>query len=381
MVALPGVTARSLRSARAEELYVTAVPAPARSPGRQARELYAALRGVLAGSGARILAERVFATRSAMPAVQAERRSALGDLDDGVPPTRIVAAAGRTGPLAGVWVHAVASERPPTPLSCRGLDARARGRELRIGEDRWLTLGELSGGNGAGPREQARRMFDCAGCFLRHAGADMRSVARTWLWLKDVCAWYADLNAVRTAFFKREGLIAGGDGRARLPASTGIGLGSAAGTACALDLLALPGAADRIALLDAGGEQNSAFAYGLAFSRAAVAPMPGGRTLLVSGTAAIDARGRTQHVGRIEAQIEATLRHLRALLADAGCADDHVLGALVYCKTPRVQEAFHAGWAELGWPAVSLIGDVCRPELLFEVELVAGPVPAAGGKG
>ena len=91
----------------------------------------------------------------------------------------------------------------------------------------------------------------------------------------------------------------------------------------------------------------------------------------MSGTAAIDAQGRTEHVGQVEAQIEATIRHVRRLLTSVGCADEHVLGAVVYCKTPRVQQAFHAGWGDLVWPAVSVIGDVCRPDLLFEVEAVA----------
>lgn len=370
-----------LRGALASELYLTAAPTSGGVPGTQARELYSALRASLTAAGARILAERVFATQEAMPVVEAERRAALGDLDDGVRPTRVIVAPGRTGAFAGVQVHAVAADCPPAPLHCPGVDAHASGRDLRIGDDRWLTLSELSPGGNVPPREQARRMFYCTACFLRHAGADMRAVARTWLWLKDICAWYPDLNAVRTAFFKREGLIGNGNGRARLPASTGIGLGSATGAACALDLIALPGAEDRIVFLEAGSEQDSAFVYGSAFSRAAIAPMPGGRTLFVSGTAAIDAQGRTQHVGQIEAQIEDTIHHVRALLVGAGCADEQVLSALVYCKTPQVEDAFHTGWAGLGWPAVSMIGEVCRPALLFEVELVAGPVPDSGRKG
>ena len=143
----------------------------------------------------------------------------------------------------------------------------------------------------------------------------------------------------------------------------------------------MPGAEDRIEFFEAGGQQESAFAYGSAFSRAAVAPMPGGRTLFVSGTAAIDAQGRTEHVGDAEAQIEATLRHARALLSQVGCGDEHVLGAMVYCKTPQVERAFRSGWTSLIWPAVTMVGDVCRPDLLFEVELIAGPVPDVGTKG
>ena len=371
---------RVLSGGRAAELYLTAAPTPGDSPKTQARRLYSALGAALTAAGARILAERIFATREAMTVVQDQRRAELGDLDDGVRPTRIVVAPGLTGAFAGVQVHAVVADTPPMPLRCRGINGHACGRELRIGDDRWLTLSDMSPEGDLPPREQARRMFDRTSGFLRQAGADMRAVARTWLWLKDVCDWYADFNAARTAFFKREGLIRPGEGRPRLPASTGIGLGSATGTACALDLIALPGGEDRIVFVEAGGDQDSAFTYGSAFSRAAIAPMPAGRTLFVSGTAAVDAQGRTQHVGQIEAQIEDTIQHVRSLLADAGCADEHVLSALVYCKTPQVEEAFRTGWADLNWPTVSMIGDVCRPELLFEVEAVAGPVPENGRK-
>lgn len=381
MIDAPITGCRSLAGAGAEDWYLTAAPSGGGSPKAQARALYAALREALVAAGARIFAERIFATQEAMEAVTAERHAALGDLDDGVRPTRVVVAAGHSGALAGVQIQAVASSSSPSPLGCHGNGATAYGRELRIGDHRWLTLSEVSPGGDVSPREQAQRMFDCTGCLLRQAGADMRSVARTWLWLKDIRQWYGDFNAVRTAFFRREGLIRTGHPYGRLPASTGIGLGVAGGSACALDLLALPGREDSIELLAAGGDQNSAFSYGSAFSRAAIVPMPGGRTLLVSGTAAIDAQGRTEHVGQVEAQIAATIRHVRALLEKAGCGDEQVLSALVYCKTPDVEAAFRAGWGDLGWPAVSMIAGICREDLLFEIEAVAGPVPETSRKG
>ena len=380
-----GVEVRLLRSSRADELHLTAVAGPGRPIQEQARGVYTALREALAAAGASVLFERIFSNERVLRYVLSERGT-LGVTE--AAPTRLLVSPGRTGPFAGIQVHAVASEQPPRPIAIDD-ERPARGLELRIGSDRWLTLSGLSPSPRNPPGRQAQQMFDAAGRFLRQAGTDMRSVARTWLWLRDVCGWYGDLNAARTAFFRREGLIvpAGGPSTAatsrphraparhRLPASTGIGLGCASGAACAMDLLALPGAEDRIEFLEAAGDQDSAFAYGSAFSRAAIAPMPGGRTLLVSGTAAIDAQGRTEHVGQIEAQIDDTLRHVRALLARAGCGDEHVLSALVYCRTPRVEQAFRSGWAGLSWPAVSMIADVCRPDLLFEIELVAGPVP------
>jgi len=375
MLEAVGGAVRSLADGEAEDLYFTVAPPRLGSAADQARHVYRSVRDALAAASARIFAERIFAAQDAMDAVLAERRAALGTLDDGVRPTRVVVTPGATGRLAGVQIHAVAAPSRPRPISGDG--AGLCGRELRVGERRWLTLSEISPGGDVSPREQAARMFQCTGQLLRQAGADMRSVARTWLWLKDICQWYGDFNAARTAFFKQEGLIRPDGARPRLPASTGIGLGVSGGAACALDLIALPGREEEIELLATGGDQNSAFAYGSAFSRAAVVPMPGGRTLLISGTAAIDAQGRTEHVGQIEAQIAATIRHVRALLERVGCRDEHVLSALVYCKTPAVEAAFRQEWSDLGWPAVSMVGDVCRDDLLFEIEAVAGPVPTA----
>ncbi len=371
----PSISCRELNEGQARELYFTAAPEWNKPIYDQALELYQTLSETMRYSGMRIFAERIFATEEAMTAVEAGRKEALGDLDDGISPTRIHTELGQTGPFAGVQIHAISSEAAIQPLQ---FEDAANGRELTLGDDRWLMLSELIPDASVTPRMQTAEVFERVGRFLKQADADMHAVARTWLWLKDVCDWYDDLNDVRTTFFKKEGLIQPGVSP-RLPASTGIGLGGMDGAALVLDLIAMPGQENKIQLLEAGGDQKSAFEYGSAFSRAAVVPMPGGQTLFVSGTAAIDVQGHTEHIGEIQSQIRDTIQHVRALLVQASCTDEHVLSALIYCKTPAVEQSFLADWADLGWPALTLIGDVCRPELLFEIELVAGPALGYNG--
>ncbi|MCC6679667.1 MAG: hypothetical protein IT445_02085 [Phycisphaeraceae bacterium] len=349
------------------------MPDVVQTPALQARAVYGELAALLEAEGARIFCERIFATAEAMPVVITERKVLLGDLDDGIAPTRIIVTPGQSGALACVQIHAIQCAQPPRKVRC-GNNGHAGGRELRLGDDRWLMLSRHSADVEQTPRRQARLMFQEVADMLRATGTDMHSVARTWLWLDNICAWYGDLNAERTEFFQHVGLINTSNHRPRLPASTGIGLSPAGGGACAIDLIALPGAAQRIELLEAGGEQNSAFSYGSAFSRAAVAPMPGGATLFISGTAAIDRQGRSENLDDAQAQIDHTLNHVRALLAQVGCGDSQVLAALAYCKTPRVEQLFQSRRAALGWPVISMVGQVCRPELLFEVEVAAGPV-------
>jgi len=65
----------------------------------------------------------------------------------------------------------------------------------------------------------------------------------------------------------------------------------------------------------------------------------------------------------------------RALTGAAGAACRLDLIALPACA--GAIRPMKAG-SDLGWPVVSMVGEVCRPELLFEVELVAGPVPEKG---
>jgi enamine deaminase RidA (YjgF/YER057c/UK114 family) len=373
---------RAVAGDKGREMFLTLAAEPSQAAERQARQMYATVAGHLEESGARIFCERIFGTAAGIEAAMRVRRQALGRLDDGVGPTRIVCAVGRGGSLAGIQVHAVVAESNPEAVGAAAGNGGKCGRRLTVGGRRWLMLNEIASVAAHERRgDEAASMFDQAGKMLAGCGADMRCVARTWLWLDDICGWYGDFNASRTAFFRAQGLIAA-DGRGvRLPASTGIGLGNMMGRSCVMDLLALPGGADEIELLEAGGAQNSAFSYGSAFSRAAIVPMPAGRMLLVSGTAAIDAGGRTEHVGQVERQIEATIGHVRSLLSQQGCGDEQILSALVYCRTAEVERAFHDGRRGLGWPALSMVAEVCRRDMEFEIELVAGPLPAGGNKG
>ena len=134
-----------------------------------------------------------------------------------------------------------------------------------------------------------------------------------------------------------------------------------------------PGARDAIEYFNAAGHQQSAYHYGSAFSRSARAATPAGKTVYVSGTAAIDEQGRTCHVGDARAQIEMTLANARAVLANMDCRDDDVVHAIAYSKTPAVEAVFRELRRDLTWPCVSVLGDICRDELLFEIEATACP--------
>ena len=158
-----------------------------------------------------------------------------------------------------------------------------------------------------------------------------------------------------------------------MPASTGIGVSSADGSKCAMDLIAVAEPADSIRYLEAVGRQQCALEYGSAFSRAARSIMPAGETVFVSGTASIDAGGATTNIGDAEGQINTTIENVRAVLRDMQAADEDVVQVVAYCKTTEVKRVFDGAKGDFPWPWVTSVCDICRPELLFEVEATAMP--------
>jgi enamine deaminase RidA (YjgF/YER057c/UK114 family) len=366
------IDVRTTESTDGAEVFLTAVPEPATEPARQAEEVFSAIQSRLAGLGARLLQERVFADEQALPSIASIRAEVYGALDDGVPPAWLVSPPGEHGPVAGVQVHAAVAKdgRKPDVVI---LDGRAVGRHLDLGRWGLVTLSGVTAMTADQPALEAREMFERAEAALRQVGGGLPAVARTWLWLARILDWYPAFNLVRTAFFRERGLIHDGSTQARVPASTGIGVQPAGGWACALDLVALVGQRGPMTPLSAAGNQKSPYEYGSAFSRALRAATPGGETVYVSGTAAIDAAGRSLHLGDPPAQIAATLDNVRAVLRDTHCHDRDVVHAIAYCKTAEVERAFQTPRRDLSWPCLTTIADICRPELLFEVEVTACP--------
>ncbi len=375
---------RSVESASATEIYISAVPAESASAQNQAEEIFSGISDILRSKKAHIFQERIFATQSAMEILSRARSQAYADLDDGVAPSFLVAKEGLLGPVAGVQVHAISSDSRPEVIS---LDQTGCGRILRV-PDRdpalresraYLTLSNISAHQSpqdkftpAKAGEQAQAMMEKAESALKQFGADFLSVPRTWMWLKDILSWYDEFNHVRTNFFTERRLIGAGT-RQSMPASTGIGLGPADGNHCAMDLTAVLEPKNSIQFLQAVGKQQCALDYGSAFSRASRAITPAGETVFVSGTASIDADGATTHIGDASGQIATTIENVRAVLADMNCKDEDVVQMVAYCKTTEVEKTFNASRGALDWPWLTAICDICRPDLLFEIEATAMP--------
>jgi enamine deaminase RidA (YjgF/YER057c/UK114 family) len=125
---------------------------------------------------------------------------------------------------------------------------------------------------------------------------------------------------------------------------------------------------------------NEAYAYGSAFSRGMRIDLNGVSILLISGTASIDDKGVTVHVGDFKAQLRRTFDNITALLAAEGATWHDIVRTTCYLRDiERDYQAFNeertAFYQEQGLdplPASTGIQAIlCRPDLLIEIEAIA----------
>jgi enamine deaminase RidA (YjgF/YER057c/UK114 family) len=379
-----------LRRTAANGIFLVASVPPAGDPAALAADTYGRIADLLRDERLEIVQERVFASLSVQTQVMTARADAFqarGLAADG-PLTCVQGRPVWGEGLAGVIVRAV-------PVAeCEGgvrtiLDGRtARGRAWRTDDATFTILQNLRGlrddpACDNSPASQASRAIELADRLLRDIGAGYRDTVRTWFYLSDILAWYPDFNRARTARYREFGLMtAEGQGHPRLPASTGIRADLPPGTACVLDLLAVSGHGSVRPTITSlsNPHQQEAFRYGSAFARAA-AVMGRRETLLeISGTAAIDEAGTSLHPGDVRAQARCTLDKVAALIAQTGATLDDICAATIFVKNGADLPAVHQVLADRGLerlPAVYVEADVCRDELLFEIDAEA-VVPAPG---
>lgn len=361
------IDTRKVQGVSATELYISAVPSASVTSQGQMEELFSQVADVLRKENANIIHEWIYTVDDASAQLSAARQKAYGKLDDGVAPSLLIGRTGRHGLISGVQVHAVAASNKPSPVM---LDGKACGRLLKSPALTYLTLSGITAGQSGAHAKLAREMLEKGESVLKQFGGDFTCVPRTWMWLGDILSWYDEFNNARNRFFTERGLI-GKNTRRSMPASTGIGLMLGAKGQFGMDLTAVIEPKNSIEFSGAIGRQQCALDYGSAFSRASRAAGPAGKTVFVSGTASIDTAGATTHIGDARAQIESTLKNVRAVLCDMNCSDSDVVYAVAYCKTPEVENIFDEFRTRFDWPWVAAVCDICRDNLLFEVEAAA----------
>jgi enamine deaminase RidA (YjgF/YER057c/UK114 family) len=342
-----------------------------------AREVYSRIAEALSRRRMSIVHERIFGSPRAEATVLRERRDAL--FVEQVPsdgPITYVAADPPWGEgLSGVIIHAVSLDNVDDVWTIMDGDSPC-GRGWRRNGATYLQLQNIQGQTGS-RSDQVRGILKRAEDILIQNGASYKDVARTWFYLSDILDWYPEFNEARNRKYAEFGIMPGpGDTRLLLPASTGIGADAPSGAAASMDLLAVVRSDDTtlpVRKMTNRG-QLDAFRYGAAFSRGAVIEENDVKVIEVSGTAAIDEHGVSLYPGDIRSQIICTLDKIKTLLGQEGAGLADICAATVFVKRPEYAEVFRQvavdqGLADL--PAVCVVADVCREELMFEIDAEA----------
>ncbi|MGO8675053.1 MAG: dioxygenase [Limisphaerales bacterium] len=229
-----------------------------------------------------------------------------------------------------------------------------------------------------------------AGCSFQHA-------LRTWFYLEGITrpeaasSRYQELNRARSDFYRDvafcSSLFRPQCPHPFYPASTGIGMSAAS---LLVGCVALETRREDVLLLALENpQQTPAYAYQAKYSgqspkfaRAVALLLGNYMTTWISGTASI-VSSESRYLGDIEKQTEQTIDNVQRLISPDNFAAHGVSGAgaefqdlakiRVYLKRPEDLDKCRAICARRFGrvPAIFAVADVCRPELLVEIEGVA----------
>jgi enamine deaminase RidA (YjgF/YER057c/UK114 family) len=357
----PGLELMAVEAGPLVELHATATPVGNEPPEFTVRRL-AALLNAWDAIAVRTIA---FGSVKSAAATHAALRQSLDD--PGTPMTWVEGGACDARPLAGIQVHAVAGTQVTTLAQGRTI-----GRLWKDASATHCVFSGLGAQDTSAPRiEQAHASLGVLAAELARAGMTFNDVVRTWFYLEDILDWYRDFNRARNEFFLQARL-----GPGNVPASTGVSSRNPGGSAVALSAWGIkPHDPSAIGVrMVPSPRQCPAPAYGSAFSRAVEVQSPGFRQLLVSGTASIGPAGETKHVGDVAAQIECTMEVIQAILESRGMTLANTTRSTAYFRS-GLDVARFVEWLERhelrSLPVVNACCDICRDDLLFELELDA----------
>ncbi len=264
---------------------------------------------------------------------------------------------------------------------------------------RWVHCGGIRGEEGGAmdAYDESAATFQFMQRKLTAAGVAFSQVVRTWIYVNQITAGeegrqrYQELNRARTDFYRD--IRFGAAGRApgapetTFPASTGIGT---SGRNITMACMALETRRPDVFILPLENpRQTPACSYQARyspmspkFSRAMAVVQGHFVTTLVSGTASI-VDAKTVHPGDIARQTEQTIDNIEGLIAPENFARHGLPGAgatlrdiaklRVYVKHvadyEKCREVCERRLPRI--PAIYLHADVCRPDLLMEIEAVS----------
>ena len=312
--------------------------------------------------------------------------------NDSVPPVSFVVQPPASGAAAAVeWWGIDAGAAQVERFGAEVTTVTARGL-------RWLHVGGIAVDAGPVAHAQTHTGLERIGRALAVAGGDLGALVRTWFYLGEIGGHeaggerYQEFNRGRSEVYRgvhfRAGTGGGAD-RPIYPASTGIGMEGGGLTLAGLALQSERG--DVVLRTIENPGQVPAYQYSRRyspespkFSRAMSVTADDFAGLWVSGTASIRDSEST-HVGDFDGQVRQTMENIERLISPANLAAHglerggatlaDLAVARVYLKraadAARCEELLRPLFGDA--PVIQVVADVCRPELLVEIEAAFFP--------
>jgi len=268
--------------------------------------------------------------------------------------------------LTGTQIHAVSGAKIK---SIRRGDT-VIGNRFEDSDAEYCILGDLRPDVSLSREEQTRQTFTIIEEALDVCGMDFSNVVRTWFYLEDINGWYDVFNRVRTDFFHDRSVF----GR-YVPASTGIGVKNHGHSAVVADVYAVKPKNGNLKVSAIPLPlQCPALDYQSSFSRAAEVESSDQRLLLISGTASIAPEGETVFLDDTAGQIQKTMEVVEAILESRNMHWSDTTRAIAYFTSVEEAHLLKDYCDKHGLPDMPIAvahAEICRPDLLFELELDA----------
>jgi len=282
--------------------------------------------------------------------------------------------------ISGVNIHGVVLESCKDEIKSIKCEGKVCGRIWSNNNSECIMLHSIYGlkYHNEEPYKQTLNMFEKANCILKANGFEFKNVIRTWVYLNNILNQYTKFNEARNLKFKEFKLIPNEvtDNlyeQIYIPASTGISCNNVFESSGVMDVFAVKKKDNSCISIfnDAGNKQKSAYRYGSAFSRSMVIENNKSKYIYLSGTASINDKGETVFVDDIENQIEMTKSVIEALLEKESFNLSNICEGTVFLKKAKYiseYERFCQKYGLIKLPCVITVADVCRDDLLFEVD-------------
>lgn len=220
-------------------------------------------------------------------------------------------------------------------------------------------------------KDQAQEVLTGLADLCHQQGLSMNDVLRTWLYVSNIDANYAGMNAARNTVFDRQGIKVGN----RFPASTGIeGRSKEAEDLILLDAELLATAKKgQVKAMKALSQLNPTTDYSVRFERGLEITYADRTHYYISGTASISREGKILYKGDVIKQADRTLENINSLLENSGGLFESMGYMIVYIRDmsdfDAVEDYLSKRLRDI--PHLIIQASVCRPGWLIEMEGMA----------